>query len=60
MKPDPFDTYEELRGYLVNLPMTWYPDLIIHMVGAAYRKDVFVPGGASRLIEKLEKKNEPT
>lgn len=53
----PTDGYENLRSKLGELPPTWYPDLIRALVEAAYRKNVFVPGGASRLIQGFEKAN---
>lgn len=48
--------YESLRREVCDQPTTWYSDLIRAMVEAAYEKQVFIPGGASRLIESVEKK----
>lgn len=56
-KPDPFESYEDLVAYLREQPMTWYPALIVEMVEAAYKKKVFLPGGASTIIAKWEEKN---
>lgn len=48
--------YEDLRAYLSDLPMTWYPDLIRAMVEAAYKKEVFVrPQGCSTMVQNWEK-----
>jgi hypothetical protein len=55
---DPFDNYEELRSYLSDIPLTWYPDLIRALVEAAYKKKVFVEKRASRFVEKVEKELE--
>lgn len=41
-----------------NLPQTWYPALIIEMVGTAYKKDVFVPGQASSFVAQNEERWE--
>ena len=49
-----FESYTDLDIYLKNLPMTWYPALIVGMVQTAYEKKVFVPGGASRLVKNQE------
>ena len=57
MKKDPFESYEERAEYLKNLPMTWYPALIITMVEAAYEKKVFVkPDGASKFVAITERR----
>lgn len=37
-----------------DLPEIWYPALIIEMVDAAYKKDVFVPGQASVFVSHHE------
>lgn len=49
-------SYEELRRGLGNLPQTWYPDLIRAMTEAAYKKKVFIDGGASNFVSQVEKK----
>jgi len=50
--------YETLVSYANNpkFPMTWFPGLIIEFVRAAYKRNVFQPGGASRTVQKLEDK----
>ena len=45
-----YEDYEDLSEGLRNLPMTWYPALILTMVKAAYKKNVFQPNQASTLI----------
>lgn len=52
------EEYEKLRAMLEDLPMTWYPDLLRAMTEAAYKKNVFVPGGASNFVREVEKKNQ--
>lgn len=48
--------YEDLVSFLADLPETWYPDLLIRVVEAAYKKEVFLLGGASRLIQRIEQR----
>ncbi len=50
--------YEEIVELLSNLPMTWYPALLGIMVAEAYDHNVFQPGGASRIVRKIEAKIE--
>lgn len=50
------ESYRALEELLSNLPATWYPALIIHMIEVAHRKNVFKPLGATRLARKTEKK----
>jgi hypothetical protein len=47
-------SYEDIVELLNTLPTTWYPALLVTMVEAAYKKPVFQPGGASRIIAKVE------
>ena len=51
-----YDNYNDLKRGLKNLPMTWYPALILEMVRAAYKKNVYIPGGASINIKQFEQK----
>ena len=51
-----FDDYEDVRDGLSGLPITWYPDLICKMVEYAYKRRVFVKGGASILVSNVEKR----
>ena len=46
--------YDTCVHIVNNLPKTWYPALLGLMVTAAYRSEVFVPGGASSFVEKTE------
>lgn len=48
--------YQALANFLSDLPMTWYPALILTMVEAAYRKNVFKKNGCSKTIKDLEDK----
>lgn len=43
--------YEKVERIVRNLPMTWYPALLLVMVKAAYEKRVFRPGKAGRFID---------
>ncbi|MGD9156854.1 MAG: hypothetical protein PVG39_00470 [Desulfobacteraceae bacterium] len=48
--------WDNLINILSNLPATWYPALIIHMIKVAHQKNVFKPLGATRLARKTENK----
>lgn len=48
--------YEQIVQSLRNLPMTWYPALIVEMIEAAHNKKVFKDGGATSLARSVEKK----
>ena len=50
--------YDDWEKEIETLPTTWYPALIIKMVEEAYRKKVFVTGGASTLIQRVENKSQ--
>lgn len=50
-----YKDYDDLRDSLQKLPMTWYPALIKTMIEAAYHKKVFIKGGASNFVKKIEK-----
>lgn len=52
MKPD--FSYQDAKDFIEKLPMSWCPALLLHFVEHAYRKKVFVTGGASRIIAKYE------
>jgi len=55
LKREPMLEYETLVESLQKLPITWYPGLLRELVVAAYKKNkVFQPGGASRLIARVE------
>ena len=51
-----FKDFEDLQKGLKDLPMTWYPQLLADIVEAAYAKNVYLNGGASRHIANLEKR----
>lgn len=51
-----YEDYQDLVKGLKDLPITWYPALIMTMVRAGYKKKVFLPSGASLLIRKQEEK----
>jgi len=46
--------FDSISKLLTELPATWYPQLLRVMVESSYRKGVFRPGGASRLIGNQE------
>lgn len=54
--PDSCRDYEEVIRQLSGLPGTWYPAVLMHAVEEAYKANVFVSGGASKLIAAHEKK----
>jgi hypothetical protein len=47
-------TFNEAVEMLSNLPNTWYGPLLRTMVEAAYKKEVFIKGGASYLVSVVE------
>jgi hypothetical protein len=49
-------SYEEIVEMLNTMPMTWYPALMVTLVEAGYKKKVFLPSGASTIIQTLERK----
>ena len=51
-------TYREVSESLKDLPMTWYPGLIKELIKEAYKKNVFLPGGAGVFVEGVEEKIE--
>lgn len=51
--PDDLD-YEQLETTLRDLPAAWYPALLVVLTEAAYAKNVFMPGGVSRLCQAVE------
>lgn len=52
-----YESFEEAVQFIRGLPMSWCPALLAHMVEAAYEKKVFVPGGASSFVHKVEVKD---
>lgn len=50
----PTVSFEEIVDLLINLPQSWYPVLLREMIVAAYKKEVFLPNGASRFVAKIE------
>jgi hypothetical protein len=52
-------SYSDLETRLRDLPMTWYPALIKTMVEAAISKGVFLPGGATEFVRKIEQAARP-
>lgn len=52
--------YNRIKEEIVNLPVTWYPALIVEMVQAAIQKRVFKPGGITEFVKEIEDRtNEP-
>lgn len=49
-------SYKELEEELKNLPMTFYPALIAIMIESAIDKKVFVEGGATNFVKRIEDK----
>lgn len=46
--------YESVIATIDKLPQTWIPAVLCRLVETAYAKDVFVPGGASETVRKVE------
>lgn len=46
--------YNDVKAHLTGLPMTWYPGLLVYLTEQAIKAKVFQPGGASRMVKKLE------
>ena len=57
-------TFDEMHRNLLDLPATWYPGIIETAIKEAYKKKVFLPGGATVFVqgveEKLEKEKQET
>jgi hypothetical protein len=49
-------TYNELKEALRDAPMTWCPALLQTLVETAIAKGCFVPGGATRFVDGIERK----
>ena len=49
-------SYKKLKESIETAPMTWLPALLIRIVEVSYKKNVFQPGGATQLIQKVEAK----
>lgn len=50
------ESYRALEELLSNLPATWYPALIIHMIEVSHKKNVFQTYGATRVARSTERK----
>ena len=49
--------YEQIKNEISDLPQTWYPALLKTMVESAISKKVFLPGGATEFVRKIESPN---
>lgn len=47
-------TWNDAMELITHLPESYLPGLLSVLVKCAYGKNVFQPGGASRLIQKIE------
>lgn len=47
-------TYDELVKDIHDAPMSWLPALIMVATQAAYEKGALQPGGASKLVARVE------
>lgn len=52
----PETNFDKIVDSIKDLPITWYPGLLIELVKEAYRLGVFVPGGVTKLLKKVEKR----
>lgn len=50
-----FVDYLDLKKGLEILPVTWYPDIITHLIETAHKRNVFLRNGASRLAYRVER-----
>jgi hypothetical protein len=48
--------FEDVVKLLSDLPVTYYPAILISIVTISYKKGVFQNGGASRIIRRVEEK----
>lgn len=51
--------YVEIEALIGDLPATWYPALLAHMIEAAYSRKTKIfaePDGASRFVRGIEEK----
>jgi hypothetical protein len=47
-------TYDELQKEIEAAPMSWLPALLIVAAQACYDKGALQPGGASKLVGRVE------
>lgn len=50
----PERSYQEIEESLKGLPSAWYPALLRLIVMESYKADVWLEGGASRFVAKVE------
>ena len=51
--------YDKIVSSIETAPKTYLPALLVKIVRVAYAKNVFQPGGASRIIRKEEAGQPP-
>lgn len=56
LQEDKTTDYEYICNLLENVPITYYPALLIKLVEISYKRGVWQKGGASRTIKKVEEK----
>jgi hypothetical protein len=48
------DDFEQIEKCLKNLPLTWYPALLITIVEQCIERNIFQKGQIAPLVKKLE------
>ena len=49
-------SYYQAKEAITDLPMSWYPALLIHVVEEAIKKGVFKPGKIAEFVAKVEER----
>lgn len=49
-------SYNKVRKILSDFPSTWYPALLIELIEAAHRKNVFHKYGATKIARQTERR----
>ena len=48
--------YEELVNAIKECPVTYLPALLIKVIETCYERRVFMPGGASKMANRVEER----
>ncbi len=49
-------SYNEIVDILKNIPITFYPALLLELIEVSYKRKVWIDGGASKLVKRIENK----
>lgn len=47
-------TYDELKKEIEKAPLSWLPALLITAAQACYERNALSPGGASKIVGRVE------